>query len=295
MFYRRKILLSLLQAFGGKLGKIDLQKLLFIFMQQKNENREYDFIPYNYGCYSYSANADLTAMLAQNLLSAGDKFFQKKDDCDYISLLSERDKNILSYVKNNFGKMKTNDLMKYVYIQYPYYAINSKEAANILTKKEMENVEQSRIKNKETVLFTIGYEGISLEEYLNRLIKNGIKVLVDVRRNPISMKFGFSKSQLRNYCESIGISYAHFPVFGIQSYQRQELNTQKDYDNLFADYCKNTLTKTKKEQECILNLLKTHKQIALTCFEANIDQCHRKHLANAVAELPNFNYETRHI
>jgi uncharacterized protein (DUF488 family) len=145
------------------------------------------------------------------------------------------------------------------------------------------------------VLFTIGYEGISLEEYLVRLLKNDVKVLVDVRNNPLSMKYGFSKSQLKKYCASLGIDYVHIPEVGIQSDQRQELNTQSDYDKLFAVYRKNNLSKTTTSQNEILKLLKQHKRIALTCFEANICQCHRKHLAEAIETLPDFNYEVKHI
>ena len=48
-------------------------------------------------------------------------------------------------------------------------------------------------------------------------------------------------------------------------------------------------------QTVILNLLKQHKRIALTCFEANICQCHRKHLAEAIETLPSFEYEVKHI
>ena len=59
MLYRRKIILSLLQLFEGELEKIRLQKLLFLFTQQQAK-AEYDFVPYKYGCFSYSANADLT-------------------------------------------------------------------------------------------------------------------------------------------------------------------------------------------------------------------------------------------
>lgn len=33
-FYRQKILLALLHAFGGKLSKLDLQKLLFLFVEE---------------------------------------------------------------------------------------------------------------------------------------------------------------------------------------------------------------------------------------------------------------------
>jgi hypothetical protein len=33
----------------------------------------------------------------------------------------------------------------------------------------------------------------------------------------------------------------------------------------------------------------------LTCFEANICQCHRKHLADAIKKNPSFIYELKHI
>jgi uncharacterized protein (DUF488 family) len=109
------------------------------------------------------------------------------------------------------------------------------------------------------------------------------------------MKYGFSKSQLQRYCANLGIQYVHFPEVGIQSEQRQELNTQADYDKLFAVYRQSNLTKTTVSQEEILNLLKENKRIALTCFEANINQCHRKHLAEAIESLPSFEYEVKHI
>ncbi len=144
-------------------------------------------------------------------------------------------------------------------------------------------------------LFTIGYEGISLEEYLNRLIRNNVKVLVDVRNNPLSMKYGFSKSQLKRFCENLGLLYVHLPEVGIQSEQRQQLKDQIDYDKLFEVYRKNNLTKTIPAQTEILLLLQEHKRIALTCFEANICQCHRKHLAEAIEKLPGFKYTVKHI
>jgi uncharacterized protein (DUF488 family) len=109
------------------------------------------------------------------------------------------------------------------------------------------------------------------------------------------MKYGFSKSQLKTFCAGLGIQYLHFPEVGILSEQRQELNTQTDYDKLFTIYRKNNLVKTKPTQKTILKLLQQHERIALTCFEANICQCHRKHLAEAIEKLPDFNYEVRHI
>jgi hypothetical protein len=294
MFYRRKIILALFQLFDGQLEKIRLQKLLFLF-SQRQQKPDYDFIPYKYGCYSYSANADLTTMVKKGILNETDSTFSSNEKSDFIKTLKESDKRNIQEIKSLYGKMDSTALMKHTYINYPFFAINSIKASSILTKGELEKVNKCKPLNNKTILFTIGYEGISLEEYLTRLVKNDVKILVDVRNNPQSMKYGFSKNQLKNYCASLGIEYVHFPEVGVQSNQRQELNAQVDYDNLFAGYKRNNLSKTKSTQTAILNLLIKHKRIALTCFEANIWQCHRKHLAESIELLPGFEYETKHI
>lgn len=294
MFYRRKIILSLLQLFDDQLDKIRLQKLLFLFTRHQTKP-EYDFVPYKYGCYSYSANADLTTMVSKGILDEREKYFLKQDTENYLNQIKPSDLIHLHDIKSSYGKMEVKELMRHTYINYPFYAIKSDVAEKILTKNELEIVKKSNPQCRETVLFTIGYEGISLEEYLVKLLKKDVKILVDVRNNPLSMKYGFSKNQLKKYCDFLGIKYVHFPEVGIQSDQRRELNTQSDYDKLFTIYCNQNLTKTVTAQTQILNLLKSHKRIALTCFEANICQCHRKHLAEAIKTLPGFEYKVEHI
>ena len=294
MFYRRKIILALLQLFDGQLEKIRLQKLLFLFAQRQVK-ADYNFVPYRFGCYSYSANADMTAMVRKGLLNEDEKHFSKTDNTDNLEQLKPDDKKFLREIKTKYGNMNATALMKHTYLNYPFYAIKSQMSEKILNDKELQKVKNANPQKTDTVLFTIGYEGISLEEYLVRLIKNDVKVLADVRNNPMSMKYGFSKNQLKKYCASLGIEYIHFPEVGIQSEQRQQLNTQTDYNKLFELYRKKNLTVTNKTQNEILNLLKHHKRIALTCFEANICQCHRKHLAEAIENLPGFSYEVKHI
>lgn len=294
MFYRRKIILALLQLFDGQLDKIRLQKLLFLFTQ-KQQKKEYDFVPYRFGCYSFSLNADLSKMVKKEILNETEKEISLINPINLISGLKPDDKKFLLEVKTNYGGMSANALMKHTYINYPFFATRSEAAERILSKTELQKVTDAKPKGNKTILFTIGYEGISLEEYLVRLLKNDVKVLVDVRNNAMSMKYGFSKSQLIKYCGYLGIQYLHFPDVGIQSDQRQELNSQNDYDKLFSVYRKNNLTQTTKSQNDILNLLKQHKRIALTCFEADICQCHRKHLAEAIETLPEFSYSVIHI
>ena len=283
-----------MQAFDGHLPKISLQKLLFLFANRQTKPY-YDFVPYKYGCYSFSANADLTAMVGHGQLSEDQTSFTKIGSVDYVKTLNEKDKKILIDIKTTYGKLTTNSLIKLTYLNYQYYAINSVKAKEILNEEQYDKVLKAKPINVNTILYTIGYEGISLEEYLNRLIKNDVKVLVDIRNNALSMKFGFSKTQLKTFCASLNIEYLHIPEVGIQSDQRQQLKTQTDYDNLFDIYKNQNLKKNIIQQQQILNLLKDRKRIALTCFEANICQCHRKHLAEAIVKLPEWNYELKHI
>lgn len=294
MFYRRKIILALLEIFGGQLEKIQLQKLLFLFTKRQTKP-DYEFIPYKYGCFSYSANADLTTMVTKGFLVDKDSRLLRADKTSYFKVLKEEDRKLLADIKRSYGGMDSNALMRHTYLNYPYYAINSIKAKEILSPDELKKVNLAKPHSDKEVLFTIGYEGISLENYINKLIKNNVEVLVDVRKNPLSMKYGFSKSLLKRFCESVNIEYIHFPEVGIDSDQRQELNTQKDYDNLFNIYKKDNLEQTINTQTDIFNLLKSKKRIALTCFEANICQCHRKPLAESIAHLSGKDFEIKHI
>lgn len=109
------------------------------------------------------------------------------------------------------------------------------------------------------------------------------------------MKYGFSKSQLQNACESLGIKYVHVPDLGIDSDKRQSLNSQNDYDRLFKEYEKTTLIKNKTAIATVLLLLKQNERVALTCFEAHQCQCHRGTLAKVITQLPEWKYELKHL
>jgi uncharacterized protein (DUF488 family) len=293
MFYRRKIVLALLEKFKNGLERTRLQKLVFL-ISQRQATPNYEFVPYKFGCYSYSLKADIDAMTKRGIVNDTNNTYTTDNKNYYITLKSE-DKLLLDEVFNTYGKMKTDNLIKHTYLNFPYHAINSEIATTLLPEKYLARIEENRPKHNDTVLFTIGYEGVSLEAYLNKLLQNNIKLLVDVRKNPLSMKFGFSKTLLQKYCGNLGIEYIHIPEVGIDSSKRQELNTQNDYNVLFEDYKKTVLKSTDDNQKQILSLLNKYKRIALTCFEADKCQCHRLHLANNLKENATFEYGLIHI
>nr|AOE06488.1 conserved hypothetical protein [uncultured bacterium]CCG00230.1 protein containing DUF488 [uncultured Dokdonia sp.] len=294
MYYRRKVILSLLGVFGDELEKIQVQKLLFLFSRYKTR-KTFDFVPYKFGCFSFQANQDLKTLCKYGITEESYTSWKKIDDTNYLKQLDKKDQKIISDFKIIYKGKSSEDLIHLTYARYPYYTINSTVASKYLTPKELLEVDEYRSKEDSITLFTIGYEGISLEHYLNRLIKNNVKVLCDVRRNAMSMKYGFSKSQLKNACEGVGIEYFHIPEVGIESDKRTELKNQSDYDSLFEDYKLNNLSNTTAYQEKILSLLIDNHRIALTCFEAEPCQCHRTHLAEAITKLDRFDYVLEHL
>jgi uncharacterized protein (DUF488 family) len=294
MYYRRKIALALLQTFGETMGKTKFQKLLMLFVKTQ-EKPDYQFVPYKYGCFSFQAMADLSTMQKYKQLTISNAGITKTDPVDYIAALRENDRKELNKLYISHKDKGYPDLIKYTYRTYPYFAIHSEIADRYLTGEELKVVERHKPAGDKTILYTIGYEGITLEEYLNKLILQDVKVLVDVRNNPMSMKYGFTKSQLLNACTSVGLQYVHFPEVGIISKQRKGLIEQRDYDELFEKYRLETLPETISTQQKILLLLKEKNRIALTCFEANVCQCHRKHLAEAILRLPDWNYDLIHL
>jgi len=278
MFYRRKIIFALLEQFDDGLERTRLQKLIFL-LTQRQIKPNYEFVPHRFGCYSFSLKADLDVMAKKQLLSLDNKIFKQPTKKKYFSELTTDDKkNVLDTVEL-YGSMNTETITKHTYINFPYFASRSTIAQDILPEKFLKRIEEVKPKEDEVKLFTIGYEGISLEEYLNRLVKNNVRALVDVRKNPLSQKFGFSKKLLQSFCRRLDIEYIHIPEVGIDSSKRQVLDTQDDYDRLFEDYKKTTLVTSTTAQNEILKLLEQYKRIALTCFEAKTCECHRTPLA----------------
>lgn len=286
--------MALIELLGGEVKKLHFQKLLFLYAMKKKQP-EYDFIPYKFGCYSYSANADMNAMVKRGILSETEDLYVKLNETEFYKELKQEDLKLLQEVIADYGRMSNSALIKHTYINFPFYAIRSSIAHDVLPEKLYERVEEAKPKYQQSALFTIGYQGISLEKYLKRLVENDVKLLVDVRKNALSMKFGFSKTLLKRYCNSLGIEYIHIPEVGIESDKRKELKTQEDYDDLFQKYRKTTLANTQDAQLKILELIKEYKRIALTCFEADPLQCHRTHLAESIHNIPEYNYPLIHI
>ena len=141
---------------------------------------------------------------------------------------------------------------------------------------------QSRSQITRPKLVTIGYEGRSIETYLELLSANKVTLLCDVRKNPISRKQGFSKKRLQAHCVELNIRYEHLPQLGIDSQERRNLKSLADYELLFQKYRDQTLPQQLATIRTINAWVAQGEHVALTCYELEPSGCHRHCVAKAM-------------
>lgn len=300
LYQRRKVILALLEKIGGSATAKSMQKYLFLFTRMPGGERIYDFLPYKYGCFSFVANNDIHALAHQGFLTIDDHPGHEAQyslirNLGFFNQLNLFYQQAVQQVVKQFGFLSQDDLIAYTYRQWPITAINSQIKEQLLTQEELDKVDaiKKRCIKSDPLLLTLGYEGITIEKYMNLLIANGVTTLCDVRKNAFSQKYGFSKATLKNACDAVHIRYVHIPELGIESNKRQRLQTQADYDALFDEYEHTTLKENQKALIMLKNIVQADKRVCLLCFERDPRQCHRTRVAKAVTQLPgvDFNYQ----
>ena len=98
LYYREKIILSLLEEFDNTLGKTQLQKYLFLFTRLQQQPA-YDFVPYNYGCFSFQANKDLEHLQKDKLISLDEEWKLEPTTKPYKDMLTNDDRQILFKIR----------------------------------------------------------------------------------------------------------------------------------------------------------------------------------------------------
>src|SRR5262245_32103277 len=64
--------------------------------------------------------------------------------------------------------------------------------------------------------YTVGYSGRRIEEFVDSLVSNGVRTLIDIRQNAVSMyRPELSKNNLKKRLESAGLHYIHVPELGV--------------------------------------------------------------------------------
>ncbi len=131
-------------------------------------------------------------------------------------------------------------------------------------------------------LFTIGYEGAALNDFMRALKTAKIDVLLGVRELPISRRKGFSKTALGDALTDVGIAYRHEKQLGSPKTIQHRLREDGNYSRFFHEFDRH-LTEQWVLLETLAEELKGN--VALMCYEKDHKECHRRSVADALAEL----------
>lgn len=132
-------------------------------------------------------------------------------------------------------------------------------------------------------LFTIGYEGTTVPEFLAALQNAGVQRVIDVRAVPNSRRPGFSKTPLRNALAEAGIDYVHLRALGTPAEGRAAARAGRDTDlkRIYAGQLE--LPEAMAQSAQMLDLA-AEKPSALLCYERDPVHCHRTLLIDAFAK-----------
>ncbi len=269
LFNRQKVLLNSIEALNEKNinSRRAIVKSQFLLKEEHGIAEDmpfYHFFAYKQGPFSHLCFDDLRKLRDNNLIDQEETTITEGGKKILNEVGRKHNHTIKTMLKSFPTEKKITD---YVYQKYQEYTIKS------------ELIEQKQ-KKAEPGFFTIGYERKDIDQFLNALVSNSIDLLIDIRRNPFSMNFIYIKDALMKKLKDVSIDYLHIPELGIESEERKNLNSKADYEELFAKY-----RQTLPIKEVYINRiieLGTTKRIALLCFEADCNFCHRGEVAKVI-------------
>lgn len=138
-----------------------------------------------------------------------------------------------------------------------------------------------------TTLSTIGYEGASIDDFLDTLNRAGIKQVIDIRDVPVSRRPGFSKNILARALETEGISYLHLKPLGDPKPGREAAREGR-FEDFRTIYGAHLALPAAQESLKVAVEYASKSPSVLLCYERDFKHCHRALVAQAMTDLSCF-------
>jgi len=131
-------------------------------------------------------------------------------------------------------------------------------------------------------LFTIGYEGSTQAQVIDRLKAAGVELVADVRAVASSRIAGFSKTVLGESLKAEGLEYLQLRALGTPKAGRDAAR-KGDVATMQAIFNAHMQEPDAEAAFQQLRHVAGEKRVALLCFEADACGCHRAVLADRLA------------
>ncbi|MCX7791325.1 MAG: DUF488 domain-containing protein [Chloroflexaceae bacterium] len=278
MLNRQKAVLLLLRQAGRAVSPVQLMKWAFLLAHETPSHggaHFYAFVPYKHGPYSFTLDQEKNALVRDGLLevTGRDQLCLTPAGRQAELKLAGNVPRDIRYITDTYGYQSSQALIDLVYKKYPWYSINSQFPERRCMARPV----------APCAIYTLGYEGLTADAFLNRVLEAGIQRIIDVRHNPISRRYGFHKSTLVRLATLLGLEYVHVPELGIPGAERGHLESFAQYQKLFQSY-EAELSRVLEQQRMVAKLLQ-EKPSVLVCLEADPRFCHRSVLAQALTRI----------
>ena len=283
MLHRQRTILRLLTAADEAVSATQFHKFVFLLREETFLGRDtsfYEFLPYKFGPYSFSAQREIESLTAQGYveLSASSLSVTSLGRLEAGYVDSDTSRAVLAIIAK-YGKAPLRALLKDVYGRYPWYACGSEL-------KDLVPANLPMPAAAPIAVYTAGYEDCSVDGFFNKLLRAGIRRVIDVRANPVSRKYGFARSSLSGLGGKLGLSYCHCPQLGISSAKRRDVHTPSEFRELFLYYERQILPAKSDAVAEVTELVREMPSV-LVCMEREAVDCHRSRLAARIASLTN--------
>ena len=129
------------------------------------------------------------------------------------------------------------------------------------------------------VLYTLGYEKRTIEEFIEILHRAKVDTLIDVRDVPWSHKRDFAKSKLDEHMGRAGIRYVHAGFAGNPKRLRVKDGTSEELLSRYELHLDEHPEIVKQFRELVAHLDEEGRRACIMCFERDPRDCHRSVLA----------------
>jgi uncharacterized protein (DUF488 family) len=133
------------------------------------------------------------------------------------------------------------------------------------------------------LLATVGYAEATLPEMIARLQAAAVDVVIDVRAVAASRRAGFSKTVLRASLAEAGLGYVHFRALGTPKPGRDAARKGRVAE-MRAIFAEQLATPAAQDQLAEAAEIAAERRVALLCWCADAAKCHRRAVAEALAE-----------
>lgn len=274
MLNRRKVLLSLLAQRERPLP-LTRANLLLSLMNLDVEKPLYQFIPTGTGTVSIDLLHDLRALEKTGKVTVGGEAIQLHEDATdpLPSALGQDEQELLLERLKQYGSKNEPALLDEIFERKPFFALRStrRDAAVEAIRKEILSAPRG--------LYTLGYEALTIDAFINHLIAANVQTVVDVRKFAFSRRSEFARSNLEEALALGGIAYIGMGEVGIPTKARKEILEHKSKEELLEYYEAEILPATGLYAKDVAALVAQH-NTALICHEEDPQECHRSRFAS---------------